>query len=108
MANKPCLTCGRPSPRSRCGACAPTRTGGSKRGLDRTHYRLRRTLIDEWVATHGWICPGYQRDPHPVQVGQLSADHIKPRSLYPELMHEPSNYAILCLTCNKKKGRKLA
>jgi 5-methylcytosine-specific restriction endonuclease McrA len=106
MANKPCLKCGQPTTQTRCRACAPQQPSRHKRGLDRTHDRLRRTLIDTWVAQHGWWCPGYQRDAHAVEPGRLSLDHIVPRSVAPHLMHEPSNLTILCLPCNQKKGAK--
>ena len=40
--------------------------------------------------------PGYQT--------ALHVDHIKPRSLYPDLALEPSNLQVLCADCNIGKG----
>jgi 5-methylcytosine-specific restriction endonuclease McrA len=34
----------------------------------------------------------------------LVVDHIKPRSLYPELALEPSNLQVLCRACNRGKS----
>jgi hypothetical protein len=36
----------------------------------------------------------------------ITVDHIKPRSLYPELALEYSNTQVLCRSCNSKKGVK--
>lgn len=36
----------------------------------------------------------------------LNVDHIKPRSLYPELELEESNLQVLCADCNRGKSNK--
>ncbi len=36
----------------------------------------------------------------------LVVDHIKPRSVFPELALDPSNLQILCLSCNSRKGNR--
>lgn len=36
----------------------------------------------------------------------LHVDHIKPRSLFPELELEPSNLQVLCAQCNLGKGNR--
>lgn len=36
----------------------------------------------------------------------IQVDHIKPKSLYPDLALEPSNLQILCGPCNKGKSNK--
>ena len=38
----------------------------------------------------------------------LQPDHIKPRSLYPDLALEPSNVRTLCADCNIGKGEREA
>lgn len=35
---------------------------------------------------------------------EIQVDHIKPRSLYPDLAFEESNMQLLCKTCNEGKG----
>jgi hypothetical protein len=39
---------------------------------------------------------------------KLQVDHIKPRSLYPELEKDPANLETLCASCNQGKGQKAA
>lgn len=36
--------------------------------------------------------------------GEIHVDHIKPRSLFPEIELDPSNSQILCRQCNEKKS----
>lgn len=108
MASRPCLICGALSADSRCGIHRTRRAGPSShaRGLDRTHERLTRQTIEAHVATYGWVCPGYGVPAHPVAPGGLTGDHVLPRSTHPELVHEPSNYAVLCRPCNGRKGAR--
>ena len=37
---------------------------------------------------------------------ELHVDHIKPRSLFPELAYELSNLQVLCKSCNFGKGNR--
>ena len=37
---------------------------------------------------------------------ELQADHIKPKSKYPELALDKTNLQVLCWECNKKKSTK--
>ena len=74
------------------------------KGLGRAHVKLRTQCIGTWVRAHGWVCPGYKRDPHPVGEGLLTADHIYPRSTHPHLVHDITNYGVLCGPCNSHKG----
>lgn len=106
MASRPCLVCGTPSSNSRCELHRNRYTNSRSLGLDRTHDRITKQVIEQWVMAHGWVCPGWERDAHEVPQGALSGDHIKPRSTHPELMHEPSNYAVLCRPCNSRKGNR--
>lgn len=78
----------------------------TERGLDNRWLRLRDHKIREHVAAHGWVCPGWQRDPHPVEPGQLSGDHIVARTAAPERALDPSNVDVLCLSCNSAKGSR--
>lgn len=38
----------------------------------------------------------------------LHVDHIKPKSIYPELIYDMDNLQVLCKSCNFKKGTKEA
>jgi hypothetical protein len=38
-------------------------------------YR-RKSVVEDWVAQHGWTCPGYERKPH--ESHDPTADHIRP------------------------------
>lgn len=76
----------------------------SERGLDNRWLRLRDRVVRQHVKAHGWVCPGWQRPPHPVDRGQLTGDHVIPRSQRPDLAHDPSNVAVLCMSCNAAKG----
>lgn len=64
-------------------------------------------VIDRHVAQNGWICPGYRVDPHPVPPGQLTGDHVIPRTVRPDLALDPDNYAVLCKICNSRKGARV-
>lgn len=37
---------------------------------------------------------------------RLHVDHIKPRSLYPNLEHDPNNLQVLCAECNLAKSNR--
>lgn len=106
MANRPCLTCGRPSAGSRCPAHrkGQDRPSSTQRGYGRAYQSNRRRVIDAWVAAHGWVCPGYMAPAHPVEPGALTGDHIYARSTHPELAHDIGNLAVLCLPCNVRKS----
>jgi 5-methylcytosine-specific restriction endonuclease McrA len=116
VALKPCLACGEPTRGSRCGGKCGTasyRASATSKGLGRQHQRIAHQLISDWVSRYGWVCPGWKdRAPHSVVPGatgteQLTADHIIPRTVRPDLMHEPSNYAVLCRGCNSHKNDRV-
>jgi 5-methylcytosine-specific restriction protein A len=78
----------------------------TERGLDNRWLRLRDSAVRAHVREHGWICPGYGRESHAVDPGDLTGDHIIPRSLAPERRLDPTNVAVLCLSCNAAKGNR--
>lgn len=55
---------------------------------------LRRSILD----SQGRVCRNCG------STKRLSVDHIKPRSLFPELSIVPSNLQVLCVSCNSAKG----
>lgn len=59
----------------------------------------RKAVVDAWVAEQGWICPGFNRPPHPSRL--LQADHVVPVSLGGDPTGE---LAVLCRACNTAKG----
>jgi hypothetical protein len=97
MPPKPCTDCGKPTLNTRCGRCQGQRERA--RNAQRPHYQgdwpaLSRRIRAEWVDTHGWLCPGWQRDAHPST--DLVVDHVQARSR--------TELAILCRVCNSRKS----
>lgn len=68
-----------------------------------------KDLSRRFKAEHRLECNNPRCDAaHPrVAVKEFHADHIKPRSKYPELALSYDNLQILCAECNLKKGNKL-
>lgn len=65
-------------------------------------------LSDEWLLVrngvlnkYGWVCMKCGSTEH------TSVDHIKPRSLYPELELAPDNLQVLCRPCNSSKSNRV-
>jgi len=108
MASRPCLVCGAPSQGSRCAAhgTGRRRPSATARGLGRQHQRAAKVLIEAWVTSYGWVCPGWDRPAHQVAPGELTLDHVQPRTVRPDLANEPSNHAVLCGPCNSHKSAK--
>jgi 5-methylcytosine-specific restriction endonuclease McrA len=57
--------------------------------------RRSEAIRRDWVAEHGALCVGYQRDAHTVNVGDLTVDHVVARS--------DEQLAVLCRSCNSRK-----
>lgn len=97
MPLRPCLDCGTPASSTRCTRCEARKQ--QARNAQRTHYHgdwaaLSRRTRDQWVATHGWVCPGWQSPPHPAR--DLVVDHVQQRSR--------QALAVLCRSCNSRKS----
>lgn len=106
MAPKPCLVCGTPSDQGRCLRHRKHTTKNYAAPYDAQHTKLKKRTVAAWVRIYGWTCPGYHRPAHRVGEGGLEGDHIIPRALRPDLAYEPSNYGVLCRSCNARKGKK--
>lgn len=88
---RPCLDCGTLTPRTRCPRCEQQRQ--TQRNRRRTHYHgdwqtQSARARAAWVAEHGWVCPGFNRPPHPATTLQL--DH--------------TTGLVLCHRCNVAAG----
>jgi hypothetical protein len=59
-----------------------------------TTLSLAGTGLVAWVAQHGWLCPGWQRPPHPSR--DLDVDHVAPRS-------RAAGVSVVCRKCNARK-----
>ena len=64
--------------------------------------RSGQDTVEAHVAVHGWVCPGWHREAHPVKPGDLAADHRVPLVLGGEPL--PARPGVLCGGCNARKG----
>jgi 5-methylcytosine-specific restriction endonuclease McrA len=86
-----CLVCGVVTRGSRCAEHRiPHRTSAEQ--------RRRSEVVAAWVGEYGWLCPGWQRPPHPRR--DLTADHVVPRSMG----GEDGELRVLCRSCNSSRG----
>lgn len=106
MALRPCLVCGTLCKHSRCPRHRLRADPTSQQQLGTIHKAIKKATVERWVRKHGWICPGWEREEHPVPPGGLTGDHIISRKVRPDLAHNPENYAVLCLRCNSAKGSR--
>ena len=63
--------------------------------------KLRKQVIEVWVAEHGWTCPGWRKPPHPSR--RLQVDHIKPLVAGGDAF-DRANLRPLCPSCNARKS----
>jgi len=82
------------------------RPGGGRLTATSVFRRLGREVIAAWIAQHGPWCPGYGRASHQVDAEQLTVDHVLPlvRKGKP---YEEVNLAVLCRSCNSRKGSRI-
>lgn len=103
---RPCLDCGAPSSGTRCTACTRAynrrRARAHPRRVSSDAQERRRAAITSWIATHGYVCPGYQRPAHPSV--DLTADHVQAVAAGGS---EYGQLAVLCRSCNARKGQSL-
>jgi 5-methylcytosine-specific restriction protein A len=65
--------------------------------------KLAAKIVRNWVAIHGWVCPGWRRPEHPSR--QLTADHTLALARGGEPF-DPANVGVLCRRCNTAKGAR--
>lgn len=75
----------------------------SRQGYTRRERIRRADAVRAHVEQHGWVCPGWQRDPHPAE--NLTADHIVPTGLGGE---QSGELRVLCRSCNSARGSSMA
>lgn len=95
MARRICLDCPAIAPpgRDRCDTCRlrQQRAAGSatQRGYNAAWARHAKATIAAYRTRHGDICPGWQRDPHPITASEWVCDH---------------DLGPLCRSCNAVKA----
>ena len=80
---------------SLCQSCRNTYYG-------REYRRLKAVVLLNWIAEHGHVCPGHERDMHKVALRDLTVDHRVPISRGGRT--ELRNLGVLCLRCNSAKA----
>jgi 5-methylcytosine-specific restriction endonuclease McrA len=68
----------------------------------RNGWKDRKRVVDNWIAEHGPICPGYRRSAHVSY--DLTFDHLRPVALGGQ---DSDGYRILCRSCNSRHGAYL-
>ena len=70
----------------------------------RAWRKLSETFRAEWVAAHGWWCPGWKRPAHASR--DLTVDHILAVALGGALF-DRRNLRVLCRSCNWRAGQSI-
>jgi 5-methylcytosine-specific restriction enzyme A len=91
---RPCLDCGRLTRNAtRCTECARNqdraRGTAAQRGYGWRWQRYAHQAIAGFRASHGDICPGWSRRPHPIAPTEWTVDH---------------HIGPLCRACNSRKA----
>ena len=101
-----CLDCPALTYGSRCASCERVRQRlkDAKRG-GHGDWRRRAAAVAEHRDQVGDVCPGWGVPPHLVEPpNRLSADH--PTSIAAGGPGRPDAYAVLCVSCNSRKGAR--
>lgn len=108
-APKPCAQCGAPVvARTYCDTCQTEKrrtaplSPTARHANTTTERQRRKAAVLAWVRINGWVCPGWQRAPHPAH--DLTAAHIT-------AVRDGGGdgpLTVLCRSCNSKQGVKPA
>lgn len=93
---RPCLTCGEPSDAPRC-AEHTTDTRIRKDKGQAAYDPVWRRLSIKARKMQPWCLDCRSAD-------NLTADHIIPKTVAPELVHSIENLAVRCRSCNSRRG----
>lgn len=108
-ALRPCVVCGTLAATARCPEHVRRRTGSTARTVHNRAYdvaawrRVRTARLARHRRAHGDWCPGWGREPHPA--ADLTVDHIVPIA-EGGAMYDAGNLAVLCRSCNGRKGAR--
>lgn len=109
MPVRPCLEprCGHvydtqrercPKPRCPRSMRRPSRGQQARIPRSAAERKRRAQAVADWIAAHGYVCPGFNRPPHPSR--DLTADHVLPQSLG----GVDGPLRVLCRRCNTARG----
>ena len=90
LSGSACPRCGR-------GGTSPARNPAYD---DPAYRRFRKRVVSEWIAQHGYVCPGFRREAHAST--DLTLDHPVP-VLQGGALVDRRNAAVLCRSCNDRK-----
>lgn len=74
----------------------------SRAARDPSERRRRSAVVADWVASHGWTCPGYERPAH------ASRDLTAAHSVAVSTGGRDSALTVLCRSCNSRQSTKPA
>lgn len=98
MTLKPCAVCGVPSAVPRCDDHRRKDTRTARRGHGQAaHDPVWRTLSTQARRAQPW-CDDCDSG------SDLTADHVIPKTVAPELVHAIENVAVRCRSCNSRRG----
>lgn len=63
--------------------------------------KRRAQAVADWIAIHGWVCPGWHCPPH--ESRDLTADHMTPVAWG----GGDGPLRVLCRSCNSRRGASI-
>jgi hypothetical protein len=76
-----------------------------RKAMSHSERQVGRDLKLRWVAEHGLVCPGWHREPHPVEsIADFDVDHVVPRVAGGRF----GPLRVLCQSCNRSRKAQAA
>ena len=97
-----CYDCGKVSDQRKCEIHRNIIRKGKPRSITYRQRKYRKDIVERHIATYGYICSGYKRDPH-IAI-DLTADHPMPTSKGGD---EYQDLIVYCRSCNSSKQASL-